>query len=676
MSSASLSESAINPGHDVPFEYIPLGERQIRLLQLDPASEEKDELFGKLLVKSLDDLPPRMRPGHVSDVEPIDPEKHVCFQAISYVWGEATLTDTFHTPQGPISITTSLGSILRRLRDASISRLYWADGICINQFDITEKEVQISLMGIIYSSAVRVVCDIGEETETISLTLDAMTRYWKRNIRHGYVLGQGEGMVLSGEATAKVMGLQFPIDEETDAIEDVEGDEWSSRFVELISRPWFHRLWVVQEFVLGRDVTMVFGRRQIPWGELWAGTVWYDGVAWPWDSPDFTPEQLTTLFMSYNAMCLVRLCRTIDLSTQHGREFAKIVKILLCGIEINKANLSMCLIFFSSHGCTVPRDRYLGVLGMIDEEDRKESMDLRPDYTSPMRDITMRFWTYALRFNSGGELMLAAGIPGQVEGWPSWLRDLSAPNPLSHIWIGAPLGTAWHQAGGPSDTWSAVFRDDDPDCLFTKGFQIDKISGDPSLSAQQPFDLNAMCQWLNDASTFYTSSLKTLDCEADMRYPPTGEHIHEAVLKSACDYNKSDTTASGSKKFEPILRMGLSVPLVATSDAIGGEDMEDKILAAYESDPTTVGELFLRVYVGRGMCFFKTDKGLITLFYKDARPGDSIWIFKGCRLPVVLRPCVSHPGTFEFVGGGYVHGLMNGEVFCRPGFKWKGVCLR
>ncbi|KAF4998960.1 hypothetical protein FGRMN_2759 [Fusarium graminum] len=671
-----LSEPGVNSRNDAPFEYIPLGRRQFRLLQLNPAGEEKGDLSGILLIKSLDDLPPRIRPGHINEAEPINPEKHVCFEAISYVWGEATFTDAFHTPQGSIPITTSLGSILRRLRDATVSRLYWADGICINQSDVAEKEIQVSLMGTIYSSAVRVLCDIGEETETVSLTLDAMTRYWKRNIRHGYMMGDDEGTILSGEATAKVMGLQLPTDEEADALEDVEGEEWPGRFVELISRPWLHRLWVVQEFVLGRDVTMVFGRRHISWGELWAGTVWYSGVQWPWDSADFISNQLTTFLMSYNSMCLVRTCRTVDLNTHHGREFARLINILLCGVEFNRANLSICLILFSSHGCTVARDRYFGILGMVDEDERKDSLDLRPDYTSSMRDITTRFWRHALRYNAGGELILLAGTPGRVQGWPSWLRDITAVNPLSHVWIGAPLSTAWHQAGGPSDLWSAVFRDDDLDCLFTKGYHIDTISQHPSLSARPAFERNSMFNWLNEAFILYTAGLKTLDCDADMRYSLTGEHIHEAVLKSVCDYNKSDTTPSGANKFEAILRMGLSVPLVAPSDTTEAQDLEDKVLAAFSSDLTTLEGLYTRIYAEREMCFCKTEKGLVTLFHKDTRPGDSIWILKGCRLPVVLRPCASHPGTFEFVGGGYVHGLMNGEIFSRPGFKWKGVCLR
>ncbi|KAF5553740.1 heterokaryon incompatibility 6 OR allele [Fusarium phyllophilum] len=229
-------KNAVADSEDLPYEYVPLGAGQVRLLRLD-AGEEADQLNGELIVKSLEELPPRQKAGTAAQTDPIDPEKCVCFDAISYVWGQSTFTDTFFTPQGSIPITASLASILRRLRDEEKSHLYWADGLCINQSDMAEKEVQVSLMGIIYSSAIRVLCDIGEETENFTLILDAIERYWKRNIRRGLVLGQGDSMILSGESTARLLDIPYPTDEEADAIEDVEGDEWPARYLVFISAP-------------------------------------------------------------------------------------------------------------------------------------------------------------------------------------------------------------------------------------------------------------------------------------------------------------------------------------------------------------------------------------------------------------------------------------------------------
>ncbi|KAG5818394.1 hypothetical protein H9Q71_001454 [Fusarium xylarioides] len=548
-------KNAAADSEDLPYEYVPLGAGQIRLLHLNPG-QEADQLNGELIVKSLEELPPRQKAGTAAQTDPIDPEKYVCFDAISYVWGQSTFTDTVFTAQGSIPITASLASILRRLRDEEKSHLYWADGLCINQSDMAEKEIQVSLMGIIYSSAIRVLCDISEETENFTLILDAIERYWKRNIRRGLVLGQGDSMILSGESTAKLLDIPYPTDEEADAIEDVEGDEWPARYLQFISALWFHRLWVVQVFVLGRDVVMIVGRRRIPWGQLWAGTLWYKGVKWPWDQAEYTNEDLISLFTSYNSMCLVRSCRLIDLNTLHGREFNDIAKLLLSGVEMNQVNLPVSMVLFSSHGCSVPRDRYFGILGMIDEDDKEKAPSLRPDYTCPMRDITMRFWKYALQTDLGGELLLCAGLPGRAEEYPSWIRDLSAPKPLKHIWMGRPASTAWHAAGGPARTWSVDFSKDDSDHCFVQVYHLDDIADKSPNGASDPFNFVAMAHWIQEAFNFFAGT-ETSDGEL---YPLTADPIHEAALKVTMDHNKQDTMSPDDEDFKDMLRVGLSLP--------------------------------------------------------------------------------------------------------------------
>ncbi|KAF5643068.1 triacylglycerol lipase II precursor [Fusarium sp. NRRL 52700] len=675
---------------DLPYQYVPLDAGQIRLLRLDPG-QDADQLNGELIVKSLEELPPRQKAGTAAQTDPIDPEKYVCFDAISYVWGQSTLTDTLFTPRGSIPIIASLASILRRLRDEENSNLYWADGLCINQSDVAEKEIQVSLMGIIYSSAIRVLCDIAEEAESFTLILDAMECYWKRNIRRGFAFGHGNSLILSGESAAKLLNIPYPTEEEADAIEDIEGDEWPARYLQFISAPWFHRLWVVQEFVLGRDAVMIFGRRHIPWGQLWAGTLGYKGVEVPWvRGPQYTNEDLIGLFSSYNSMCFVRSFRLIDLNTRHGREFNDVAKRLLSGVEVIQANLPMCMALFSSHDCSVPRDRYFGILGMIDDDDKEKALSLRPDYTCSMRDITMRFWKYALQTDSAGDLLLCAGLPGRAQEYPSWIRDLSAPKPLNHVWMGAPMNTAWHAAGGPQSTWSIDFSKDDGDECFVQGYHVDDLTEKSPNQASNFFNYVAMAYWIQDAFNFFAGP-ESLVGDPDTLYPLTADPIREAALKVLMDYNKQDTVSPEDEEFRDMLRIALSLPRVAFSqdadqktaaeEADGKRATEEdiimgKIISAFQDEMTTLKYLFTRIVGTKGLGFYKSEKALFALLPKDTRTGDSIWILKGCRLPVVLRPSIYHDDSYEFVGGGYVHGVMNGEMLEKPDFKWQQVSLR
>ncbi|RBA13274.1 hypothetical protein FPRO05_13701 [Fusarium proliferatum] len=669
---------------DLLYEYIPLGAGEIRLLRLHPG-QEADQLNGELIVKGLEELPPRQKAGTAAQTDPIDSGKYVFFDAISYVWGDSTFTDTFFTPQGSIPITASLASILRRLRDEQKPHFYWADGLCINQSDVAEKEVQVSLMGIIYSSAIRVVCDLGEETENSTLILDAMERYWKRNIRRGLMLSQGDSMTLSGESAAKLLGIPYLRDEEADAVEQVEGEEWPARYLEFISAPWFHRLWVVQEFVLGRDVVMVIGRRHIPWGQLWAGTMWYKGVKWPWEQAEYTNEDLTSLFTSYYSMCLVRLGRLMDLNTLHGREFNDIIKLLRGGFGMDHEILPLSMVSFCSHACSVPRDRYFAILGMVDEDDKEKALSLRPDYTCPMRDITMRFWKHAMQTQSGVDLLLLTGLPGRVEEYPSWIRDLTVPKPLQHIWVRRPMATGCHAAGGPVSTWSIDFSKDDSDQCFVQGYHIDDITDMSSNVASDPFNFVAMAHWIQEAFNFFTGPESSV-VDLDTLYPLTADPVHEVALKVMMDYNKEDTMKPDDEEINEMLCVGLSLPLVAFSEdteeeaaereASEEETVMARIISGFQDEMSTLEQLFVRIHKTRGLGFYKTKKGLFALLPKETRPGDSIWILKGCRLPVALRPSTSHDDSYEFVGGGYVYGIMNGEMLEGPDFGWQKVCLR
>ncbi|RGP78840.1 Heterokaryon incompatibility protein [Fusarium longipes] len=656
-----------------PYVYTTLIKGQIRVLELSPADQEADQLRGRLLVKDLKDLPPRRKPFSSDLAEPIDPTKHVCFEALSYVWGEGGFTESLVTPSGFIPVTPSLASILRRLRHSEHPRLYWADGVCINQNDVAEKEIQVPLMGIIYSSAVRVLCDVCGENGDFDLLLDTMELYWKKNIRRGFELSQGLSMTLSKETSAAIFGVQLPTEEEADAIEDFEMEDLPGEFLRFISSPWFHRLWILQEFVLGRDVTMIFGRRHLPWGQLWASTVCYLGADMPWDSLDIVKPENRTKLTSLNSICFIRSCRVVSPDTDHGREFLKATKVVMGGADLNQAQFPMSLIAGCFKQCTVPRDRYFAILGLINEDSHEEVEKLQVDYTSPIRDITMRFWKRALQLSSGGELILIAGLTNKSEGYPSWLRDITVPSPLNGIWQSGPLSNAWHKTGGDLGTWSPAFSDNDPNKMTVQAYLIDEVAEVSSTAPADDFYLEAMVIWLESAIAFFTSENHTDKSHRNLRYPSTGESIQDAVIKTVCGFNSQ--SASGDT-FTSIHEACQSLISITASYPDKGEDMIEAIYDNFEDSADIFTDLFTRVFSMRGLRFSRTEKGMFAMLPKEVRVGDSIWAVKGCRLPIILRPSLEDVGSFEIVGCGYLYGVMSGEVMEIPGFTWEDISLR
>jgi hypothetical protein len=96
------------------------------------------------------------------------------YVALSFVWGNQKDTRTINVDSKQLEITASLDSALRHIRDANCSMKIWADGICINQTDTVEKNIQVREMGSIYGLARSTIIYLGEATDECNLVLDAL----------------------------------------------------------------------------------------------------------------------------------------------------------------------------------------------------------------------------------------------------------------------------------------------------------------------------------------------------------------------------------------------------------------------------------------------------------------------------------------------------------------------
>jgi hypothetical protein len=113
------------------YATVPLpNNRNIRILTLLPGNLN-DEVECQLGTASLEDDP--------------------TFTALSYCWGDSALRHDISVNGHRVSVTESLETALRYMRDGENSTPVWADAICINQADRDEKSVQVAMMGDIYA---------------------------------------------------------------------------------------------------------------------------------------------------------------------------------------------------------------------------------------------------------------------------------------------------------------------------------------------------------------------------------------------------------------------------------------------------------------------------------------------------------------------------------------------
>ncbi len=138
------------------------------------------------------------------------------YTAISYTWGDVAETESIIINDHPFWIRPNLFACLYCL--SSQLKYVWVDAICINQQDNVERKKQVMIMDQIYSTAKSVAVWLGPET---------FQHIPRNNI----------------------------------SVNDLKAtrSEWQRSIIDMASRPYWSRRWIIQEFLVAREVRMHFG---------------------------------------------------------------------------------------------------------------------------------------------------------------------------------------------------------------------------------------------------------------------------------------------------------------------------------------------------------------------------------------------------------------------------------
>ncbi|KAF2731738.1 hypothetical protein EJ04DRAFT_442505, partial [Polyplosphaeria fusca] len=165
------------------------------------------------------------------------------YEAVSYAWGEPHLEYPLYSRQYIFHITKNLDQALRKFRLKVDKRWLWVDAVCINQQHYHEKSAQIPLMGDIFRGAKRVLAWLGEGGRYEGNALQVLDRWSRIRAPPKECRGQGN----TDEYDKFTIGFQ------SDALMEMD------HIVNLLSLPWFSRLWIVQEIVVNVNVLLICG---------------------------------------------------------------------------------------------------------------------------------------------------------------------------------------------------------------------------------------------------------------------------------------------------------------------------------------------------------------------------------------------------------------------------------
>lgn len=394
----------------VLFQYLrPLREREIRLLKIEhrDTNSSDDGVIGcRLTYHTLDELT-----QHPPD------EEGVLYIALSYAWGNFDISHTIKCDGLDLAVSKTLHSALIRLSATTTWEgpkrkipevLVWIDAICINQSDAVEKSNQVRMMKTIYGHAVAVVAWLGEEEETDQQSLESMGKLVRALESHDQPQDQtgaheveqqpmahsSLAVVADSDAGAIFADPRLPSD-----LPDADSPEWD-HFLHLLEKPWFSRVWIVQEFVAANYFEFLCG-----------GTLIEARLVF---------EPINMLLQSRTLCTQIMMLRPTKGSFINGNK--------LCALKqkIKTKNHPSLLTVLSQtvhFEATDVRDKVFAVLGLSNDNNR----DLI-DYTDELRKVLINTARRLLESENGSLEMLSwAHAVDRTDklDLPSWVTDWS-----------------------------------------------------------------------------------------------------------------------------------------------------------------------------------------------------------------------------------------------------------
>ena len=228
------------------YKYTPLAEGEIRVLDLLPG-EGKDPIRCHL--------------------HPVLIDHYTEYTALSYTWGNETPNRVIEVDGFFLYITPNLEAALLELRlSAALTRSQaevfqsqienvagreelikclsqgvmrlWVDAICIEQQNHGERATQLKLMHKIYHNANRLLVWLGEEADDSNTAMDLIS-----TLSTSYTSVEDDTMPTVAPPNGYHSWEDF--NASPDYIQVIRA------LNKLLSRPWFYRSWILQEYLLG-----------------------------------------------------------------------------------------------------------------------------------------------------------------------------------------------------------------------------------------------------------------------------------------------------------------------------------------------------------------------------------------------------------------------------------------
>ncbi|KAI0852756.1 heterokaryon incompatibility protein-domain-containing protein [Daldinia vernicosa] len=621
---------------------------EIRVLELKPGIGN-DRLYGTLHHCSIEygldipDTPTKLLRGGYTEwtrtkfALTMNLREPVWYTALSYTWGNGVFDRVIECDSFSKAITESLHAALCQFRRPDQSVMLWVDQICINQDDPEEKSGQIPLMSRIYTHALNTIGWLGmptPETDNVIQLLEEIISTLR--------------FIQSVTCPDDFEGLDLPT---ADSI------LWKELW-DFLSRPWYKRLWVIQEMTLSSDLWLMCGSHITTFNIVSHACVNL-----------FSCGVSRWLDQTYTANGTDDHCKWIHNISIEKDDI----------VHGQRGPLFILLRHTRDALCRDPKDKVYGILGISDSSDLEPvKIDYSDNYSVARlyHDVALRKLNQDSYHETINELLPVVDHSNPQSALPSWAPDWSQPRQTVTIGGNKSSYAIYSAAGDNKATFSINDNKDTELNILGTFFDTichrSRVFTSPDITNRNPLTENkdlltciGLCEDLNEypgSSTVFDAFWHTLVADKDdaglRRSPDSFAEIFSLLLDESS--GKSPTLSGQTytaRQKQPEGKGKLTLAHLGTRTP--GRTFQEVRTALYNAM--------------RSRRLGITRRGYLGLFPRETQDGDTVCILKGCHVPFIVR--VSNAATVRLVGECYVHGIMRGEAMHTEGFRWETITI-
>ena len=570
------------------------------------------------------------------------------FAALSYTWGLPVMDKVIWINGQSVSITKNLWEAILRLRKDDQPVTIWADAICINQKDDSEKSQQVCLMRLIYEKASSVMVWLGPAANESEILMTALNDLGKQALDAGIlrVYGKEFQKIFKILGDADLTSEQQVIKDSVMRISDSLGLTFPFRALHhFTSRPYWNRVWIFQEITVASEVTVLCGEQEISFQHLAAARIFlfvhttaiFPKLGWK-DYIDPVKGPLIRAMVSATdddgIPKLIGSRRRYHLEIGSRETLFELLTKTLVAKDVRSDQMATDL-----------RDIIYGVAGMASDFAK---LALIPDYKKSIQDVFTDATKCLLR-QGYGRVLAWSQQPNNLKrlsGLPTWVPDFS--NQILSPCNGTNYFEHFSASGKHryASRASPIVSSHGANILALSCYKVDTVEqvGTDCWHGENYFDIVAFAAYLNSIE-------KLCESRALRQAINPGCVVTADWAEAAWRIPSGDQEQYGNRRGTEAMHRDLK-ELREYGNSLGPGQFNHTDLS---TSCSTYCYSLSRQHNRRP---FLSSMGYLGLVPAQSEREDVVCIVEGAAMPFVFR---KFGEFYKLVGEAYVYGIMDGE---------------